>query len=210
MWEELPRISWIHWWADRESHKYWNRLCFVLHSSRGKNEIPTSLVWMRKASCVWSGMAVPLPLGGQGIARLLLVFHSQECRKLWHLWDPSVCLKVLSLQYVFTLLLEQGCYWHHALAQDVPKDTVESIICNTTVIIYFSSLEYVFVGLGVEGFFLLLSCFSLWTKADLQWKNNDLLRVQFCLRCSHWQSSHWGLQEKQATIPILPCYPEIS
>jgi len=29
--------------ADWGSHKYWNRLCFVLHSSRGKNEIPTSL-----------------------------------------------------------------------------------------------------------------------------------------------------------------------
>ena len=39
------------------------------------------------------------------------------------------------------------------LVQDVPKGTVESIICNATVIIYFSSLEYVFVGFGVEGFF---------------------------------------------------------
>lgn len=39
------------------------------------------------------------------------------------------------------------------LAQGVPKNTSKSIICNTTVILYFSSLEYVFMRLGVEGYF---------------------------------------------------------
>lgn len=97
--------------------------------------------------------------------------------------------------------------------QDVPKDTVVSIICNTTVIIYFSSLEYVFVGYGIEGFFFsfLFLCWALFLCEQKQiCRNSDLLRVHFCPCCSHWQSSYWGLQDKQETIPILPPYSKIS
>lgn len=136
------------------------------------------LVWH---GCLW---------GGQRIAHLLLVFCSQKCRKCWQLWDPCVCQKSSSLQHVFVLLPGARLILTPHLAKDAPKDTAESIICNTTVIIHFWALDYVFMRFGVEDFFSsVVELFSLRTKADLQCGNNDFLRVQLCPCCSHWQNS---------------------
>lgn len=55
-----------------------------------------------------------------------------------------------SLQHVFVLLPGARLVLTPRLALDSPKDTAESIICNTTVIIHFSALDYVFVRFGVE------------------------------------------------------------
>lgn len=172
-----------------QSHKYWNRLCFVVYSRKEKIKLPhlPCLRENRFPCLVWH--SCPSTFRRAGNSSSLTGILQSEVQEV---------LAVVRLISVSQSALSAVCFYatHAAglvltphLVQDVPKDTVKSIICNTTVIIYFSSLEYVFVRFWVKDLFLPLSCFSLWTKAHLQCRNNGLLRVQFCPHCSHWQSS---------------------
>lgn len=151
--EELPRISWIHWWADRESHKYWNRLCFVLHSSRGKKWNPHLPCLSEKGfpCLVWHDCPSTFRRAGNS-SSLTGILQSGVQEVLAVVRPFSVPQSAVSA-VCFYAAPGAGLALTPRLAQDVPKDTVKSIVCNTTVIIYFSSLEYVFVGFGVEGFF---------------------------------------------------------
>lgn len=211
MWDELPRIYWVHWWSDRQSNKYWNRLCFVLHSSRGRKKWNPHLPCLSEKGVpclVWHGCPSAFRRVGNS-SSLTGILQSGVQETLAVVRTITVTQSAVSAVRFYTApgaqLVLTPC-----LAQDVPKDTSKSIICNTTVIIYFSSLEYVFMGFGVERLFLLLSCFCSWTKADLQCRNNGLLRASSALAAvigkAHTEA--FGINKQQ--FHFLSLYPEIS
>lgn len=126
-------------------------LCLT-QQQRKKWNPPTSLVWVRKASRVWSGMAAPPPCRRAGNSSSLPGILQSGVQEVLAAVRPIIVPQSAVSAVRFYAATGAGLVLTPRLARDVPKDTVKSIICNTTVIICFSSLAYVFVGLGVEGF----------------------------------------------------------
>lgn len=105
-------------------------------------------------------MAVPLPCRRAGNGSSLTGILQSGAREALAVVRPISVPQSAVSAVGFYAPPGAGLVLTPRLAQDVPKDTVESIICNTAVIIYFSSLEYVFVGFGVEGFLSSAELFS--------------------------------------------------
>ena len=129
---------------------------------------------------VWHDL--PLPLGGQGVGRLLLALSIQKWRKLWQLW-----LNMLPLQRVPA----SCCFLRRAGADTTPRaecacrhNWLHNRQCHSNYI--FFKLPMCICGVRVEGFFSHWYFFSLQTKAGLQWRTSDWLGVQLCPLWNHW------------------------